>query len=82
MPLHVRLAEHCSLRLSQVSKLSFTTPIPAVQLTEKLNQQLQTTQKQLQSFMEEYKIRMKVSQLSSIGYVEQVAHQQLIGCAS
>ena len=35
-----------------------------MQLTEKLNQQLQTTQKELQSFMEEYKIRMKVSQLS------------------
>eukprot|EP00891_Asterochloris_glomerata_P008936 jgi/Astpho2/8936/Aster-02616 len=28
-------------------------------LTEKLNQQLQNTQKELQSFMDEYKIRMK-----------------------
>lgn len=47
-----------------VSKLLLHFPLPAVQLTEKLNQQLQNTQKELQSFMDEYKIRMKVSQLN------------------
>ena len=60
MPRHASCASSCQAFL--ISKLP--VHIPAVQLTEKLNQQLQTTQKELQSFMEEYKIRMKVSQLN------------------